>query len=211
MNEGSASVPPEVRGAQLGQAHEKLTVPFSKCAFDHIETRAVWEKAWRKAKRRIRIWHSLYVLSWVAYVVYFPNAASKVEEQRAAGLIVVASFIYLAIFYLHRDRKACLKRIRRVLEEYPWQFVPEAHRLLGVRDGVGVPVQVRYREGEEQSGVMSARDPLRRYRWPEGLEHGAWYAGEQWQPGGIGARGFAVLTVPGGGELMELSRRAGAR
>ncbi|MHA5054095.1 hypothetical protein [Streptomyces sp. SD15] len=98
-----------------------------------------------------------------------------------------------------------------MLENHPWQLIPAAHRPSGIKDVMGVPVQLRYHEGEELTGLMSARNPLHRRRWPEELEQGAWYAGGVWQEQGASTRGFGVLTIPGGGELMEVSRRAGVR
>lgn len=153
----------------------------------------------------------MYALSWVVCFAFSANASSEIAKERAAGAIVLVSFAYLLLLYLRRDVMASLKRIRRVLEQHPWQFIPAAHRPDGVKDVMGVPVQLRYREGEELTGLMSARNPLRRRHWPEQLEHGAWYAGEVWREGGARTRGFGVLSLPGGGELMEVSRETAVR
>jgi hypothetical protein len=211
VKESGRDVPFDEHGTPVNEGSVNVPAPLHKCAFDHPETRAAWEKAWRKGKGRLRVWHFLYALSWVAYLAYFPNASSAYEEQRAAGAIVLATICYLVLVYFNRDRKACLKRIRRVLEEHPWQLIPTAHRPSGVKDVMGVPVRLRYREGEELTGLMSARNPLHRRRWPEELERGAWYAGNVWQTGGASTRGFGVLAVPGGGELMEVSRQTAVR
>lgn len=198
-------------GASTERGRVTVPMPLAKCAFDHPETRAAWEKARRKAKRGRWIWHLPYGLSWVAYFVLSGNASSEIEKERFAGAIVLVSFVYLILLYLRRDVMASLKRIRRVLEEHPWQFIPEAHKPSGVKDVMGVPLQLRYSEGEELTGLMSARSPLHRRRWPQGLEQGAWYAGKVWQAGGARTRGFGVLAVPGGGELMEVSSETAAR
>ncbi|WP_345617612.1 hypothetical protein [Streptomyces ziwulingensis] len=119
---------------------------------------------------------------------------------------MLASFGYLCVIYLRRDLMASVKRIRRVLEQHPWQPISAAHRPDGVKDSTGVPVRLRYREGEELTGLMTARSPLHRRHWPEELEHGAWYAGEPRRDGSVMTRGFGVLSVPGGGQLLEVSR-----
>ncbi|WP_327137606.1 hypothetical protein OG585_32205 [Streptomyces sp. NBC_01340] len=189
MKESGMGVPFHKHGTPANQGSINVPTPLHEKAFDHPETRA----------------------AWVAYLAYFPNASNEYEKQRAAGAIVLATFCYLALVYLHRDRMACLKRIRRVLENHPWQFIPAVRRSSGIKDAMGVPVQLRYLEGEEPTGLMSARNPLHRRCWPEGLDHGAWYTGDVWQAGGASTSGFGVLAVPGGGELMGVSRRAGVR
>lgn len=211
MKESSAGHPFDKPGTQADRSTPNTPAPLHKYAFDHPETRAEWEKQRRKAKRGGWVWHSLYALSWVVCFAFSANASSDIAKDRAAGGIVLVTFCYLLLIYLRRDVMGSLKRIRRVLEQHPWQFIPAVHRPSGVKDVMGVPVQLRYHEGEELTGLMSARNPLRRRHWPEELEHGAWYAGEVWQAGGARTRGFGVLTVPGGGELMEVSRETAVR
>ncbi|GGZ90400.1 hypothetical protein [Streptomyces bluensis] len=211
MKDSDAGLPFDRLGTQADGGPADAHAPLHKCAFDHPETRVAWEQARRKVKRGRWIWHFLYALSWVAYFVLFGNLSSENAKERAAGGIVLVSFVYLTLLYLRRDVMASLKRIRRVLEQHPWQLISAAHRPDGVKDVMGVPVQLRYHEGEELTGLMSARNPLRRRHWPEELEHGAWYAGQVWQAGGARTRGFGVLAVPGGGELMEVSRETAVR
>ncbi|MEU1849496.1 hypothetical protein ABZ499_09495 [Streptomyces sp. NPDC019990] len=208
MGEG---LPFDKSGAQAERVPADVPAPLYKCAFDHPETRVAWEKARRNAARGGWVWHFLYALSWVVCFAFSANASSEIAKERAAGAIVLVSFVYMALLYLRRDAMGSLKRIRRVLEQHPWQHIPAAHRPDGVKDVTGVPVQLRYREGEELTGLMSARNPLHRRRWPDELEHGAWYAGEVWRAGGARKRGFGVLAVPGGGELMEVSRETAVR
>jgi hypothetical protein len=211
MEENGGGLPLGDRGTSTDRGSVTVPVPLAKYAFDHPETRAAWERARRKARGGRWIWHILYALSWVVFVALHANASSEMGEKRIAGAFVLVSFCYLLLLYLRRDLMASLKRIRRVLEEHPWQFIPEAHKPSGVKDVMGVPLQLRYSEGEELTGLMSARSPLHRRRWPEGLEQGAWYAGKVWQAGGARTRGFGVLAVPGGGELMEVSSETAAR
>ncbi|WP_158708332.1 hypothetical protein [Streptomyces sp. NRRL S-455] len=211
MKESGGGLPFDKSDTQADRGPADAPAPLHKCAFDHPETRVAWEKARRKAKRGGWFWHFLYALSWVVCFAFSANASSEIAKDRAAGAIVLVTFIYLILLYLRRDVMGSLKRIRRVLEQHPWQLIPAAHRPAGVKDVMGVPVQLRYREGEELTGLMSARNPLRRRHWPEELEHGAWYAGEVWREGGARTRGFGVLSVPGGGELMEVSRETAVR
>lgn len=211
MEESGRGLPLGEPGASTDRDGVAVPVPLAKCAFDHPETRAAWESARRKARRRRWVWHFLYALAWVACFVLIGNASSEIEKDRFAGALVLVSFCYLFLLYLRRDLMASLKRIRRVLEEHPWQFIPEAHKPAGVKDVMGVPLQLRYSERDELTGLMSARSPLHRRRWPEGLEHGAWYAGKVCQAGGARTRGFGVLAVPGGGELMEVSSETAVR
>ncbi|KPI00654.1 hypothetical protein OK074_5747 [Actinobacteria bacterium OK074] len=144
-------------------------------------------------------------------MAWHANSSSEMGKKRIVGAFVLVSFFYLFLLYLRRDVMASLKRIRRVLEEHPWQFIHEAHKPSGVKDVMGVPVQLRYSEGEELTGLLSVRSPLQRRRWPEGLDQGAWYAGKVWQAGDARTRGFGVLSVPGGGELMEVSSGTAVR
>ncbi|MDO0913248.1 hypothetical protein QQM39_21085 [Streptomyces sp. DT2A-34] len=153
MKESGAGLPFDKPGTQADRGQADAHAPLHKCAFDHPETRAAWEKARSKAKRGRWIWHSLYALSWVAYFVLFGNLSSENAKERAAGGIVLVSFGYLTLLYLRRDVMGSLKRIRRVLEQHPWQPIPAAHRPDGVKDVMGVPVQLRYREGEELTGL----------------------------------------------------------
>jgi hypothetical protein len=95
-----------------------------------------------------------------------------------------------------------LKRMRRVLEQRPWQIVSAVRRQPQVTDPSGVPVRLRIgAEGarDEWSDLMSVGGVPRKRRWTEAVEHGAWHAGDNWGPG--------VLALPGGGNLMGVRKR----
>lgn len=182
-----------------------MKAPLDKRAFDHPATRTAWERERRRAKRRGWVWHFLYFLSWVVFGALHANASGSLAKERIAGGIVLVTFVYLSVIYLRRDVMGSLNRMRRVLEQYSWQAIPAAHRSSDVKDLNGVPVRLRYLEGEELTGLMSARKPTRRRHWPESLEHGAWYAGEVRWEADRAQRGYGVLAVPGGDELLEVS------
>ncbi|MBT2414642.1 hypothetical protein J7I94_29530 [Streptomyces sp. ISL-12] len=206
MTESGAGLPSDRTRAQANQTTSPTPAPLYKCAFDHPETRAAWENEQRAAKRRTWFWHSLYALCFIALGAVHGNVSSDLNKSRAVGVFVILSFVYfLSIVYRRRDAMASLKRIRRVLEQHPWEFIPAAHRASGVKDLNGVAVRLRYLEGAELTGLLSARKPTRRRHWPEALEAGAWYAGEVRLEADGRRRGFGVLATPGGSELLEVS------
>ncbi|MGP2441807.1 hypothetical protein [Streptomyces sp. JW3] len=143
-----------------------------------------------------------------------PETRAAWEKEQGATkrrLRVWYSLYALALVYRGRDAIVSLKRIRRVLEQHPWESIPAAHRATGVKEVMGVPVRLRYLEGEELTGLLSARKPTRRRYWPEALESGPWYAGEVRLEADHGVRGFGVLAVPGEDELLEVPGSARVR
>lgn len=182
-----------------------IQLPLEKRAFDHPPTRRTWESARRRARRGLILWIAL----WVA-------ALFAVGALRESGLHTrvhpdVITMGCITLFFLSVTTVAssagvllCLKRIRAVLEAEQWRLIPGARRREGVKDIRGVPVQLRCEDGAVGDGwtdLLSARDPVKRRRWPEGMEQGAWFAGN---------RHRGVLTLPGGGDLLEVGPRSGS-
>ncbi|MEV0661232.1 hypothetical protein ACIBI3_09265 [Actinomadura luteofluorescens] len=82
-----------------------------------------------------------------------------------------------------------LRKCARVLKVYDFEFRSPV-RKANLR-GNGVRSLTL---GDGGSPRMSAREPLSSDRWPRGIEHGVWFAGDD--PFG------GVILVPGTGELM---------
>lgn len=184
-----------------------VRLPLEKSAFDHLATQDAWVRARRRVRLNLAFWSVLLVVLFVGVNVLGELdvfGSGKAKKNAVGGIPAVAFLCYLCVLYLRVDSLRCLRRIRDVLRTEPWQSLPEARREPGVKDVAGVAVRLRLSEqaGDEWTGLQSARNPVRRRRWPEALEQGAWYAGD------VAGRG--VLALPGGGgELMEIAARHG--
>ncbi|MBA4864444.1 hypothetical protein H1V43_24440 [Streptomyces sp. PSKA54] len=180
-------------------------VPLGKVSFDHPGTRNAWVKARRRVIARLTLWTILWVTSSLApsLLQEFDVISMSDTVEGVLGLIVSLTFFaYLVILYLDVSALRSIKRIRRILEAAPWRPIPAARKHPLLKDASGVPVQLQLGaagETDELSGVMSARGSVRRRRWPEAMEQGAWYAGD--------VEGHGVLALPGGTQLMEVQPR----
>ncbi|WP_031484876.1 hypothetical protein [Streptomyces bicolor] len=134
-------------------------------------------------------------------IITLPGSEKK--DGGLLGLILtLLLFVYVAFLYLYVSSLRCLKRIRRVLEAHPWRPIAGAHRHRALKDAAGVPIQLQLNaatDSTKSDGFMSARGTVHRRRWPQAMEHGAWYAGD--------ADGHGVLGLPGGTDLMEVQPR----
>lgn len=185
-----------------------IQLPLEKRAFDHPPTRRTWENAHRRARTGLILWIALWVAAFLA-----------VNALRASGLHTqvhpdVITMGCITLFFLSITTVAagtsvllCLRRIRAVLEAEQWRRIPGARKREGIKDISGVPIQLRCEEdalenaGNGWTDLLCARDPVKRRRWPEEMEQGAWFAGNHHR---------GVLTLPGGGDLLEVGPRSGS-
>lgn len=181
---------------------------MDKAAFDHSGTRTAWAGARRAMITRLSLATFLWATSFIALSVLqgFGVIALPGGDKRDGGLLgsilTLLLFVYVTFLYLYVSALRSLKQIRRLLETHPWQPISGAHRIPALKDASGVPVQLQLNNAAEPArpgGIMSARGTVHRRRWPEAMEHGAWYAGD--------VEGHGVLAVPGGTDLMEVRPR----
>lgn len=172
-----------------------VPVPPAGCAFDHTETR----RAWQSARRRVV--GGLVVLVLLTLTALAVTGLYAPQIRRAGAGVVPALFFGLLLpcaLYSYAGSLRRLGRMRGVLRDNPWQRREALRRQQGTRDPGGVPVQLMTSEGG-WSRALTARDPLRWYRWDTAMENGVWMAGSP-------ARG-AVVALPGGRGAMTLERR----
>lgn len=188
--------------------------PLAKVAFDHSETRAAWEKAYRRVKARLGLWTALFVAAVVVGIVLTPSntTAGRGNNSLGAAISGLAVLVYLITLYSSCGALSRLRMVREVLRAYPWQPLPGARKLPGTKEATGVVVQFRlpddaeteeedrYVDGEGTwTQSMCARNPLRWNRWDVAMESGAWFAGDPERSG--------VLALPGGDGFMTVRRR----
>jgi hypothetical protein len=107
--------------------------------------------------------------------------------------IVLPCGLYAYIGSLRR-----LGRMRKVLQSNPWKYRAAARKHPRARESQGIALQLKAKDGDEWGRVMTARNPLRWYRWDPAMEQGIWLAG-------VATTG-AVIALPGGRGLMTLER-----
>ncbi|OEJ26256.1 hypothetical protein AR457_19155 [Streptomyces agglomeratus] len=173
-----------------------VPLPPAGCAFDHTETRKAWQSARRRVAGGLVVCVLLTLTALAVTGLYAPQirrAGAGVVPALFFGLLLPCA-LYSSIGSLRR-----LGRMRAVLRDNPWQSRAALRRQQGTRDPGGVPVQLMTREGG-WSRALTARDPLRWYRWDPAMENGVWMAGSP-------ASG-AVVALPGGrGPMLTLERR----
>lgn len=98
---------------------------------------------------------------------------------------------FLVAFFLFYGRLFLTWRCARAFRAYPLEFRAPVEKVKLER-----PLRLHLRLGAQagQSVTLLAKDPLGRSRWPDGIAHGVWFAGDE--PFG----GAAI--VPGSGELL---------
>lgn len=182
-----------------------IQLPADKRAFDHPATRETWFRARRRRRTALTLWITLWFAVLVAFsVLSEAGLLAQVHPAIMDWTFITLFFVSICTVYAPFEALSCLGRIRRILESEPWRPLEGARRREGIKDVHGVAVQLRLeadypvstRDG--WSDLLTARDPIKRRRWPQELENGAWFAGSM-------RRG--VLTVPGGGNLLEVRFR----
>ncbi|MBT2526156.1 hypothetical protein J7E91_12060 [Streptomyces sp. ISL-99] len=169
-------------------------LPSTDCAFDHPETR----KAWQRARRRVAGGLVVFVLLTITALALTGLYAQDI--RRAGAGVVPALFFGLVApgaLYAYIGSLRRLRRMRKVLQANPWKHRDALSKQAGTKDPNGVPVRLMTREGG-WSRPLTARNPLRWYRWDPAMENGVWLAGSP-------ASG-AVVAMPGGRGLMTLER-----
>ncbi|MGX1886444.1 hypothetical protein [Streptomyces sp. NPDC055287] len=169
-------------------------VPPTGCAFDHPQTREAWQRARRRVVGGLVAFVLLTLTALAVTGLYAP------QIRRAGAGLAPALFFGLALpcaLYAYMGSLRRLRRMRKVLRENPWKYREALGRQAGTKDPNGVPVRLMTREGG-WSRPLTARNPLRWYRWDPEMENGVWLAGSP-------ASG-AVVALPGGRGLMTLER-----
>ncbi|MBT2504801.1 hypothetical protein J7I98_02605 [Streptomyces sp. ISL-98] len=119
--------------------------------------------------------------------------------MRIAGFVcVIAAPLIFALVLYSFGPVLRLRRIRKVLREYPWEYRSSVRPCHDVKDTMALVVQLKADADSDWSKTMRAVNPLRRKRWTGAMEQGAWFAGDP-EFGG-------VIAVPGGRDLMTLER-----
>ncbi|WP_328878857.1 hypothetical protein [Streptomyces sp. NBC_00299] len=194
----------------MGAEALRVPAPVDERAFDHPETRAVWERTHRKLRRRLTMWWILCFPSLLAVGSLLDPAAGKTVNTMG-GIAMIAWILgYPTLLYFCTKSLRCLKRMRRVLEAYPWRLILQVHRPPGVRDTHTAAVHLQHAEDQRLTGLVSVWNPVRTYRrWPRGMEYGAWYAGDTIDARTADSKGRGVLTLPGIGDLFSVTHRYG--
>ncbi|MDI3384891.1 hypothetical protein QIS99_01470 [Streptomyces sp. B-S-A8] len=176
-----------------------VQVPPDKCAFDHAATRRNWQRARLRAGAMLPLVVLLLLATLTVMGLLGDRHGSPPMWMRIAGFVclVAAPFVFAAALY-SLGPVLRLRRIRRVLREYPWEYRAAVRPCPGVKDVMALPVQLRTEPGGAWSKAMRAINPLQRKRWSGAMEQGAWFAGDP-EFGG-------VIAEPGGRELMTLER-----
>ncbi|MDI3403853.1 hypothetical protein [Streptomyces cavernicola] len=176
-----------------------VQVPPDACAFDHAATRRHWQRARLRAGAMLPLVVLLLLATLTVMGLLGDRQESPPMWMRIAGFVcvVAAPFVFAAALY-SLGPVLRLRRIRRVLREYPWEYRAAVRPCPGVKDVMALPVQLRTEPGGDWSKAMRAINPLQRKRWTGAMEQGAWFAGDP-ELGG-------VIAEPGGRELMSLER-----
>lgn len=182
----------------------KIQVPLEKVAFAGEGTREAWSATRRRVRVRFGLWSGLCLGGFALGCVVTALENPVRHDGSLGGLIGALSLlIYLGVLYACLGALRRLRRAREALQAYAWQPVPEARRLSGTPEAMGVPVQFRWTPeaaGGGWSRSVVARDPLRWNRWDVAVENGAWLA--------VGDGPTGVLALPGGRGLMTLHVRS---
>lgn len=169
-------------------------VPLDKCAFDHLATRQAWRRARRRVGVSLVLWTVLWMVSFVAVGMYVD------EAEDAAGLIGAAClFVYVVALCLYGKSLLRLRKLRKVLQAYPWEHRASVRRAPRVRESFGVFVQIKTGDSDDDwTQLMRARNPLRWKRRDAAMESGAWFAGD--------ASFGGAIALPGGQGLILVHR-----
>ncbi|MBT2397840.1 hypothetical protein J7E96_20740 [Streptomyces sp. ISL-96] len=116
----------------------------------------------------------------------------------AAVLCLIAAPFAFAMALYSWGPVLRLRKIRKVLREYPWEHRASVRPCNDVKDVMALPVRLKADADGAWSKTMRAVNPLRRKRWTGEMEESAWFAGDP-EFGG-------VIAVPGGSEFMTLER-----
>lgn len=178
-----------------------VQVPTDKCAFDHPETRRNWQLARLRAGAVLPPVVMLLLATLVVMGMLGDRPATQPMWMRVAGLVCVVAAPFVFAFALYSLGPVLrLRRIRKILREYPWEYRASVRPCPGVRDTMALPVRVRTDPDGDWSRTMRAINPLQRKRWTGEMEHGAWFAGDP-EFGG-------VIAAPGATDFMTLERGA---
>ncbi|MCT9081115.1 hypothetical protein [Streptomyces fulvoviolaceus] len=175
-----------------------VQVPTDKCAFDHPETRRNWQLARLRAGAVLPPVVMLLLATLVVMGMLGDRPTTQPMWMRVAGLVCVVAAPFVFAFALYSLGPVLrLRRIRKVLREYPWEYRASIRPAPGVKDAA-LPVRVRTDADGDWSRTMRAINPLQRKRWTGEMEHGAWFAGDP-EFGG-------VIAAPGATDFMTLER-----
>ncbi|RFU83109.1 hypothetical protein DY218_29420 [Streptomyces triticagri] len=172
-------------------------IPPDQCAFDHGPTRETWQRMRLRAGAAVPLVVLLLLGTVTVMGLLGVRTGGEPMWMRIGGLVclVAAPFVFvLALYSLGPILR--LRRMRRILRVYPWQYCAAVRPCPGVRDVMALPVQLQAEEGGEWSHPMRAVNPVQRKRWTGAMEQGAWFAGDP-DFGG-------VIAEPGGRELMTV-------
>ncbi|MEU9113628.1 hypothetical protein AB0D04_18075 [Streptomyces sp. NPDC048483] len=184
-----------------------------EAAFDQPATRA----AWTATRRRMRWSLTLWSVVWVALFIGVSRLGElglspKAEHNLVGGLGALLFLSYPFLLYARLGSLSCLRRIRGILRDDVWRPVPSVRRNPHI-DAGGIALDLDLGTAEERAGraakephpkanttgpTHSARSTTLRRRWPEAMERGALYAGDE---------AHGVLALPDGTGLMEVRRR----
>lgn len=210
MTSNDRQVPSTVSSAPLPSGQSRLPAPLHKCAFDHPETQAAWEKTYRKLRRRRMMWWILCLPSFIAVSALMSPDVGETANKIGGFALITWVIGYPAVIYLSHKSLGCVRRMRRVLETHPWQLVPQVRKTKRAGEAYTAAVQLQYAEHERLTGLMSVWNPVRTYRrWPKAMECGAWYAGDTFNARTTASKGRGVLTLPGVGDLLSVTQRPG--
>ncbi|MFE3884955.1 hypothetical protein ACFXPQ_18945 [Streptomyces lydicus] len=135
----------------------------------------------------------------IVLLVAVPVVLSRVAESNSilltlpivAGVFVFIGTVYRAIYGIRVTQCA------RVLRDYPLEFHPRVIKKRERRTQYGDVFEVKVTTpGQHGAPLMLAVNAAGRRRWPEGMEDGAWLAGDL--PFG------GVLVVPGSNAMLFL-------
>jgi len=176
-----------------------VQVPSDKCAFDHPDTRRNWQLARLRAGAALPLVVMLLLATLVVMGMLGDRPTTQPMWMRVAGFVcvVAAPFVFALTLY-SLGPVLRLRRIRRVLREYPWAYCSSIRPCPGVKDTMALPVRLRTDADGDWLRTMRAINPLQRKRWTGELEHGAWFAGDP-EFGG-------VIAAPGARDFMTLER-----
>jgi hypothetical protein len=142
----------------------------------------------------------------VVTLVAFALVGEYATQIRLAGAGVLPALFFGIVLpsglgaYIGSLRR--LGRMRKVLQSHPWKYRAAARKHPKHPPPWGsdsVAVQLKAKDGDEWGQVMTARNPLRWYRWDPAMGQGIWLAGD--------ATTGAVIALPGGRGLMTLEPR----
>ncbi|WP_371546237.1 hypothetical protein OG266_15555 [Streptomyces sp. NBC_00554] len=176
-----------------------VQIPTDECAFDDPETRRNWQLARLRAGAVLPPVIILLLATLVVMGMLGDRPTTQPMWMRVVGLLCVVAAPFTFAYALYSLGPVLrLRRIRRILRVYPWEYRASVRPAPGVKDTMALPVRVRTDPDGDWSRTMRAVNPLQRKRWTGEMEHGAWFAGDP-EFGG-------VIALPGATDLMTLER-----